>query len=320
MPYGDPLALPVYLTQVDGAGYSYANLAAAQTAGWSFLWYDTTGTILGSQPSATLTLVDAAIGKHRLVTTYPSQDGYLSIAGPTGSRAVPTDLLFNGSASGLDDIAALLTSVNGTPITASVTSAYNFTTVDGDSFSQSISVSASPLAPWGYTDLTDAAWILEGSIRETDDVATGTPLAYLVCAISNGATRTITFGWGVQPTALNLDTAAITNGSKDRRYDISARRTDSYTITAVTSGASGTFTIAGDKRARFSANAGATFTVTGGANAGTYTPTAINLVGGNTVITVATIPSAVVAGTIDAALRVTLVRGQLTFLRQEDRR
>lgn len=320
MPYGDPLALPVYLTQADGSGYSYANLGAAQAAGWSFLWYDTTGTVLASQPGATLTLINATTGKHLFASTYPTVDGFFAIVGPAGSRSVPADLLFSGSNSGLDDLAALLTSVNGTPITASVTSTYDFTTVDGDSFLQSITVSASPLAPWGYTDLSAAGWILEGAVRELDDAGTGSPLAVLQCAIANGVTRTIEFGWGRQPTALDLDATAITAGRKDRRYDLAARRVDSYAITAVTAGASGTFTIAGDRRARFSANVGATFTVTGGANAGIYTPTAVVLTGGNTVITVANVPSAVVAGTVDATLRVTLVRGLLTFLRQEDRR
>lgn len=318
MAYGDFEYLPLYLYDAAGAPLAYANLTAATTAGWSFTWRDKTDTALASPPTLTLASTNATTGRHKLTFNLPTVDAVLYITPPSAlHRSVPADYVYSDTTNNPDDIVNLLTISVGTPLAASSISTYDITVAEGDSLSVGIAYPLTSLAAWGFTNLTDAAWTVTGAVRETTDDGTGTPVPLQV-QITDTVAGLLNIGWGTFPTGLNLQPSDVLTGSRDRRYDVQAVRTDNYAITAAVAGAGGTLTIAGDLRKRFTT--GATITVTGGANAGTWTVASIALISGNTRFTVTgTLPSSVAGGTIAATLRVTGIRGTLKVVRQEDR-
>lgn len=313
---GDNVSLPIYLESNAGAAQTYANQAAFAAASWTLTWYQA-GAALGSQPTYTVTPLGST-GIHWFNFNLPAGVDSMVIGNPTGFRSDPAAIVLTTPTSDTDAIVSVLNTATGTPINNGIQTSYSFSVAEGDSFIKALTVPAAALTDFGLTDLS-GTWTTTAAGRDPADTTTGAPAFVMTVAIVNAAARTITMGWGSTfPSGAALTTSDILNGSKAWLYDVQLKTTVSNTITACVSGASGTFTMAGDVRKLF--DIGGAFTVTGSVgNNGSYVVTGITLTGGNTVITVANVPSGTAGGSINVVLVITPIAGTITVVRQEDR-
>ncbi len=317
MKYGDAYEQALYLESDSGFPLSFATAAAFVAAGCALSWEGMDGLAVSPQPTYTCA-VDAN-GRHQVLFNLPTVPSNLKVSMPPGYRSDPVEIPLLFSSADEATIVNLLTAAIGTPAAQDRITIYDWETTENDSFFKSMVFPTTALGDWGYSDFTTAGWAITGAVRSVGDTGTGAPLAVLSCEVTDAANHLVGVGWGVYPTALALTATDLSNGSLRVKYDVQARRSESFAITAAVAGASGTMTVAGDKRKYFSVNSGSTFTVDTGLNAGTYTPTGIAYSGGNTIITVANVPSAVAAGNMIVPLTITGIRGSLTLTRQEDR-
>lgn len=319
MKLGDAFEQALYLETLGGSTQAFANAAAFVAAGFALTWEAMDGSTIVSQPTYTIAADAVIAGRHKCIFTLPTVPSRLKVTVPNGFISTPNEVALIFSSYDEASIVALLTASIGTPASQDRVSIYDWDVTENDSLFKEMIFPTLTLTDWGYSDFSAAGWTITGAVRTLGDTGTGSPLAVLSCEVTDAVNHKVGIGWGVYPTALALAAADLTNGSKQVAYDCQARRSESFAITAAVAGASGTLTIAGDKRKYFSINAGSTFTVDTGANAGTYTPTALTFTGGNTVVTVANVPSAVVAGNIVVPVTITGIRGSLNLRRQEDR-
>ncbi len=318
MKYGDAYEQALYLESDSGIPLSFSTAALFLASGGALSWEAMDGTAVSPQPSYTLA-ADDVLGRHELLFNLPTVASNLKVTMPTGFRCDPIEIPLLFASADETTIVNLLTSAIGTPAAQDRITIYDWTTTENDSFFKEMTFPVTAMTDWGYTDFTASGWTITGAVRTVGDTGTSVPLAVLSCEVTDAADHEVGVGWGVYPTGLALSATDLANGSLRVNYDVQARKTETFAITAVVSGASGKFTVAGDKRKYFSVNTGSTFTIDTGANAGTYTPTGLTLTAGNTVITVATVPDAGVAGNILVPITITGIRGALTLNRQEDR-
>ncbi len=318
MKYGDAYEQALFLEYDSGIPLSLATAAAFLAAGHVLSWEGMDGVAVSPQPTYTCA-VDGSTGRHKVIFNLPDVPSNLKVTMAPGFRSDPAEVPLIFASADEDTIVNLLTAAIGTPAAQDRISIYDWETTENDSFFKEMVFPTTALEDWGYSDFSAVGWAITGAVRAIGDTGTGSPLAVLSCEVTDAANHLVGGGWGVYPTALALTATDLSNGSLRVNYDMQARRSETFAITAAVAGASGTLTVSGDKRKYFSVNAGSTFTVDTGANAGTYTPTGIAYSGGNTVITVANVPSAVVAGNIVVPLTITGIRGSLTLTRQEDR-
>lgn len=319
MKYGDPFEQALFLESDAGVAASYANAAAFTAAGWALSWEGMDGVAIASQPGYTIA-VDGASGRHKLLFTLPSVPSNLKITWPSGFRSDPAEIPLIFATADEDTVVNLITAAIGAPVAQDRVTQYDWETTENDSFAKEMTIPAAAITDWGYTDLTAAGWTVTAAARADGDTGTAAPLFVMTAAITDTALRKIRVSYNPFPTAAALTATELASGSKRVNYDAQLSIPVSWTLASATAGVNGTLTIAGDQRKYFSANTGATFAISGGANAGTYTPTAIAYTGGNTVITAANVPSAVVtSSTVVATLKITGIRGAITIKRQEDR-
>lgn len=317
---GDAITIPIYLEQLGVGGVTYANLAAANAAGWAWGFWQGAA-VLASPPAISLTpMATAPAGWHVLGFAIPTGVDQLLTTTPAGYQAswdaaeliaglADDDLVYN----------AILATVGVPQPAGQLTASASYKTTEGDGFWQQITVPAGLLTPFGYADLSAAGWTVSGAVRDQTDTGTGAPAAVLQGFVFDGASRIIQFGWGAAyPSGLALNATDIGNGGKTWNYDVQIKLPIATPVAAVVVGAGGSFKLTGDKRNLFDTST--SFTVTGSTgNNGTYTPTAIAYTGGQTVLTVANVPSAVADGNVNMTLVLTAQSGQVTTARQIDR-
>lgn len=316
---GEPGSFAAYL--FNGAtALSYADAAAFSADGWTLKY------LLGGAVAVLGTFTCAAIagdpGLHAFTFTHQAGEETITIV-PPSSVHFSSPRIFAGEAEtfDIDGIASLLTSSSGTPVSSARAIQTDYEITEGDSFLREITVPAAALADFGFSDLT-GTWIAAASVRLPSDTSNTQPPpggAAITCVIKDAAARIISISWPAYPAAMALSAADISSGSKAFNYDAQLRTTKLFAITAVSTGAGGTFTIAGDQR-RF-LRVGDALTITGSTNnnAQTKTISALALVGGNTVVTITETVGAVADGSINVAITITGARGRITVKRQEDR-
>lgn len=316
---GDPISVPIFLELLGTGGVAYASLALAQAAGWTFGFWQGDA-VLASPPAITLLpMATAPTGWHTLKFALPLGITQLLDTAPAGYQA-SWDVAEISAGVADDDLCYVtVLSASGVPQpVGQLTSQVSYRTTEGDGFWQTVTVPAGLLTPFGYSDLTAAGWFVSGAVRAQTDDGTGTP-APLIGLVQDGANRIIQFGWGVTyPALLALTAADILNGGKTWNYDVQIKLPIVNAIVAVTAGANGNFKVAGDKRFEF--DIGAPFTITGSTgNNASYIATGVAFTAGNTVITVANVPSAVADGNLTINLVLTAVSGSIFTGRQSDR-
>jgi hypothetical protein len=314
---GDAVSLPIYLESNAGAAQTYANQAAFIAATWTLTWYQA-GVALASQPTYTVTPLGST-GIHFIGFTLPYGVDTIVVGAPSGFRSDPAAMVIVTPTGDTDSILSALATASGTPINNGAQTTYAFFVPEGDSFIKALTVPASALTDFGLSDFSTGTWIVTAAGRDPGDTTTNPPAFVMTGAIVSAAARTVTIGWGsIFPTGAMLTASDIANGSKTWKFDAQFRTTLVNAITAVTSGANGTFRMAGDVRKLF--DVGGTFTVSGSTgNDATYTVTAIALVSGNTILTVANVPSGVADGSVNAILTISPISGTITVTAQVDR-
>jgi hypothetical protein len=318
---GDTVSLPLQLSVLaTGAALTYPSLAAFTADGWSLLFRNG-GAALTTPPTVTLTPDATIAGLHFATFILPAGVDTLAIVVPATYYTPANPFVLVTPNADEDSIAAQLAGAAASPVASSRINQYDWSVVDGDAFAKAMAVPTVALADFGYSDLSATGWTASGALRLASDGSSNPPAAVLDCAITTAAVSpVITASWGTFPPGLVLSAADIISGSRSYRYDIQVRRTNTFAITGVNTGAK-TFTIAGDQRLWFDEAGTFTVTVSTGNN-GTYTiaTAGVALVGGNTVLTVTTTPpSAVADGTINDVFTLTVIRGTITVLAQVDR-
>jgi hypothetical protein len=318
MKLGDTIELVWFFESDAGVAQSYATAAAFTSAGWAPSWEAMDGTAV-TAPSYTMTVDTSIPGRHKMIFGIPSVPSNLKLQAPTGYRSDPVEWPLIYARTDTDSVVNIITASVGTPAAQDRVTIYDWETTENDAFFKEMIVPTTALTDWGYSDLSAAGWSASSAARLAGDTSTGVPLYVMTAEITDTVNHKVGIGWGTFPTAAALTTTDLSNGSRRDNYDVQIKKTESFAITAAVAGANGTLTISGDKRKYFSVNTGSTFAVDTGANAGTYTPTVITYSGGNTILTVASLPSGVVAGNVTVTLIITTLRGGLTIKRQEDR-
>lgn len=314
----DPVSLRVRLSSIADLGASFASLAAAQAAGWTFIWYKDAA-LLSPQPTPTLIpAVSGVVGDHDLTHNLAAGVVRLEVRHPI-HRPVPDCYTMVVGTADDSSLAATLSGSLGTLVSADRATQYDWDIVESDSWVRTMTFPSAALADFGYTDLSDQsgqAWSVQAYGRKPTNPPPSAKDFEIPATITDKVLRQVKL---MIPAGLVGATITYANGNTQAiEYDVQATLLVAKAITAVNTG-SKQFTVAGDQRLFFTALK--TFTVDTGANAGTYTPTGTTAVvfnGTNTVITVAeTIPSAVVAGNCMGYLRITGIKGVLTITQQE---
>lgn len=232
MKAGDPIIFDVALADATGAGLSYADYTAFTTAGWSLTFIDpSTGSALGSPPSATLAPVSGINGRHRVMTTATSSAYMVRITPPNTnfSYTVLPTVFWDGTDQDTDAVYNRLTSVYTFATGTSVQSGTLPSAVEGDSYSATLTTSAAYLARMGWSDLTGAT--LTGTIRRPGDTTIGTPACTLngtgtppdgLVAINGSNPTSVDISWTTYPTGMVLATDERTAGAVDFRVEIQA--------------------------------------------------------------------------------------------------
>lgn len=317
---GDTVSIPLRLETLAGLALSYASLAAFNADGWAIVFRQA-GAALASPPTVALTADPTIAGLHYATFLLPAGVDTMAITGPVTYRVDNSAWLLITPNNDEDAISAQLASAAATPVAVARLNQYDWTVTEGDSFLKGMSWPSASLSDFGYADFSSLTWSLTGAVRSLTDTSTSTPAAVLKAEIVSTTLLTITAGWGgAFPAGLAMQAADILAGSKSWRYDIQARATQTFSVTGVSTG-SKTFTISGDQRKFF--DEGSTFTVTGSTgNDATYTIAAlgVQLVGGNTVLTVTTTPASAVAdGSVNVVITLTGIFGTITVRYQVDR-
>jgi hypothetical protein len=329
---GQQAEFAVRLTQ-SGAALSYANAAAFEGAGWTLLYR---AAQTAQVPSYTLSpWTEKGDGWHLVVLTLIDGQGPASFKKPTsgvGWKAFPEALHIAAESTDNDDTySAILQSVGVAPA-ETLTTTYDFNVREGDSLTREVSILETAVTIWGWTaeQLADGTLTLDAAVRAAAN-RVGQPNGWMQVTVKTAVTGddpVLRLSWITFPAARTSIQDGMEYASVDPtndadlsptayNYDVQATGSQTWAITAVST-VSKTFTVSGDRRRWFSK--GGQFTVDSGANAGTYTVTAIAYAGGNTTVTVVeTVTSAVVAGNVVVTVRFTVLDGTVTVPRQETR-
>ncbi len=311
----DPATLKVRLSTIAEIGLLYANLAAAQSASWTFVWYKD-GALLSPQPSPTLVpSPNGVLGDHELTHNLVAGVIRLEVWHPTHRKIPDSYTLIVGTA---DDssLAATLSGAVGTLVSSDRAAQYDWDIVELDSWVRTMTFPSAALADFGITDLSDVsgyAWGVQAYGRKPTNAPPTAKDFEIPATITDKVNRQVKL---MIPAGLVGATITYANGNTQPfEYDVQVTLLLPKAITAVNTGTK-QFTVAGDQRLYYTATK--TFTVDTGANASTYTPTTVVYNGTNTVITVSeAVPSAVVAGNCMGYLRITGIKGVLTCTQQE---
>lgn len=219
MKTGDTIPRIIALSQANGTPVQYANLAAAVSAGWSFVLDDATGTPISS-PSMTLVPKSSTDGSHYLFYVLPAGLTNLRIVAPSGYRGSVLALLGEGESYSLTDLANLILSLTAqASIQTTVTGPgkADWSWVQHDSINRSFTIPATTLAEFGWTDLSGATFT--GAVRAPGDNGSASPTLSLTGTqiTGSGLVLTIAMDWDA---ALNLSQSDYANGSKVWNYDI----------------------------------------------------------------------------------------------------
>lgn len=305
-----------------GSALSYANLAAFQAVGGDLVYRAAQATQSFTPtiaPHADAQL--AARGWHLVVFTLINGQGPLLVQLPPGSgwscsplgwevgcEQVDLDQLYN----------AQLTSV-GVSVADSTTITQDYSVIEGDSFAKQFTARETGLTNQGFTceNLTDGTLSLACEIRLPTN-RQGLPDAYAALTVvtaSTGSDPVLRLSWGTFPAGMLFAAGDTDVTPADFQWDGQAYGAQAWNVTAIVTGASGTFTVAGDRR-RWLAKGG-TFNKTA-TGAATWTIASVAYVGTDTIITVTgTIVSGVVDGTVSVPITITMGEGVITVRRQE---
>ena len=325
---GQQIELAVRLTQA-GSALSYADAAAFEAAGWALSYRaaqaDDALTGYTVEPHADTDL--AALGWHLVVLTLANGQGPLLVVPPTtgsGWLANPQGYHLAAETTDLDGVRTAILSSVGVAVADNLITENSYEITEGDAFCREVQVYAAALTCWGYDadDIADGTLTLGGAVRtrENRTSAPNATLAVTVVSATAPADPTLRISWGAYP--YGVDAMSLPTGADQAQYlwDLQARVTESFAITGVSTG-SKVFGVSGDKTKYFAV--GSTFAVSGSpGNDGTYTVASVALPFPSlTEITVEeSIPDPLTGGDITFPLVITLARGTMTVVRQEDRR
>lgn len=314
---GQEVEMALQLTR-SGVPLSYANAAAFELAGWLPVWRMAQALQTFTYTIAPDSDVDmAADGWHLLVLTLVVGEGDLRFKKPSGTGWVNFPKYYRIRAESVDqrDIYNAILRQIGVAVAGDTAVVVDYTVTDDDSFSRQFTALNSSLALFGYdsSDLTDGTLTLEGSVRAVANRA-GIPDAWMVVTpvtATDGVDPVLRISWGDYPSAvasvqLGLDypSTDITNdaeiGPLDYSWQVRAVGMQTFAVTAVVTGASGTgsFRVGGDRRRWFAKGGSFRKTVSG---ANTWTVLNATFDGSNTFVT---ITGAIVSGAVDGNLEV----------------
>ncbi len=315
-----------------GVALSYANAAAFELAGWLLSWRVAQAAValsytLVPHPVAT----KAALGWHVIVLTLVNGEGDLLIAKPAGSgwTSSPADgWRTRCESTDNDDVYNAIQQGVGVATEADLVTVVDYLVTDDDSFMRVFAADNAALALFGYdsSDLNDgppSTLTLEGSLRKADNSA-GIPDAWLAVTVvtaDDGEDPVLRISWGDYPSAvasvqlgLDFPSTDVTDDALQPSvvylWQVRYLGTQTFAVTAISTGLNGTFTIAGDRRQWFAKGGSFTKTATGTA---VWVVSSVSYSGGNTIITVTgTIISGVVDGNLTVAIKRTLGKGTIT--------
>ncbi len=304
-----------------GAALSYANAAAFLAAGWDLVYRAAQATqsyTFTIAPSGDTQL--AGQGWHLVVFTLVNGQGPLLVQKPPGTHWSCSPQGWQVGAEQVDQdqiYSALLTSV-GVSVADSTTVTQDYTVIEGDAFAKEFTIRETGLTNQGFIceNLSDGTLALTSEIRLPSN-RQGAPDAYAAITVvtaTTGVDPVLRISWGTFPAGLMFPNSDADVAPVDFEWDAQAAGAQAWAVTAITTGASGTFTIAGDRR-RWLAKGG-TFTKTATATAN-YTIVSVAYIATNTVITVATIADGTVDGNISVPIIITMADGIITVKRQE---
>ncbi len=306
-----------------GVPLSYATVAAFQAAGWDLVYRAAQATVAATFTVAVSSDTQlAAQGWHLVVFTLVNGQGPLMVQKPgvnAGWSCNPQGWQVGAEQVDQDQIYSALLSSVGISVADSTTISQSYTVIEGDSFAKEFTVRETGLTNQGFTceNLSDGTLTLACEIRLSTN-RQGTPDAYAALTVVTATTGTdpvLRISWGTFPTGMAFPAGDTDVTPVDFEWDGQAYGAQAWNVTAVVTGASGTFTVAGDRR-RWLAKGG-TFNKTG-TGAATWTIASVAYVGTDTVITVTgTIVSGVVDGTVSVPITITMADGVITVMRQE---